>query len=446
MKIEICVDPTNAQFRKEFAKVVLKSQEFKEPYLLDLDFVPFLKFSDTTSGVALDFLYFSSVVYVVDKIVSRKNFEDNWTRDIELNVPISTPEKWNEVSKDIESILSFLSGDRWKLHFSKLECSLFRKTRKRKIKKVIESDIKFDGVSLFSGGLDSLMGTIDWLETNKEEKILLISHHDGNISGPGSVQKNLKDTLCQYYPGRIWHLQSRISHIPRQNNDHNYRCRSLLYMAMGIFAANTVSKNVYLQVPENGSISLNFPLSASRISSLSTRTVHPYYVEELNKLLRHLGIENSVVNPYSLKTKGEMALDCFNRGRDVFKETAPISVSCAKGRRSAINWKRKSAKACGRCLPCIYRRAALNKVNLDDIDPNYYGDQLLDIDLNSEKKASSDLKAIVSFVKRNKSKEEIRKTLLSTCKIKFNDLDKYANLVTRTISEVTELLVKSGVI
>ena len=446
MKIEVFVDPANAQFRKEFAQVVLKSQNFREPYRLDMDFFPFLKFFDTKSGAAMDFLYFSSIIYVIDKIVSRKNSEDNWTRNIELLVPITEAERWNQMSGDIENILSFLSGDNWKLLFKKLDCSLFRKTRQRKTKKLLEPAVKFDGVSLFSGGLDSLMGTIDWLEINRTEKILLVSHHDGNISGPGSVQRNLKEVLSKNYPGRIWHLQTRIAQIPRKNNDHNYRCRSLLYMAMGIFAANSVRENISLMVPENGSISLNYPLSAARISSLSTRTVHPYYIEELNKLLRNLRINNSVINPYCLKTKGEMAFDCFERGKEALEETVPISVSCAKGRRSAKNWKNKSAKACGRCLPCIYRRAALNKVNLDDFVPGYYGDDLHEIDLNSGQKASSDLKAIVSLIKSKKSKKEIKRTLLSTCKIKFNELDAYADLVTRTISEVSVLLKKAGVI
>lgn len=446
MKIKVNVEPFKNQFRKEFAEVTLISETFRTPYYLDFDFVPFLKFFDRYQKPALDFLFFSSVVYVIDKIVPRIGFEDNWTRDIELEIPLSEPGKWIEAKSEVENILSFLSGDHWKLKFSELSTQVYRKTRKRAIKKLYPANCEFDGVSLFSGGLDSLVGAIDWLENNKGKKILFVSHHDGNISGPGSVQRELINKLDIHFPDRIWHLQSRISQTPLKNKEHSYRNRSLLYMAIGIFTANSVKKDIPLWVPENGSISLNFPLTACRIGSLSTRTVHPHYVERLNKFLQHLGINNAVVNPFKLKTKGEVVAECFKRNEEALKETVPISVSCAKGRRGAKHWKRRNAKACGICLPCIYRRAALDKVGLDNLFPGYYGNELKDIDLDSGKDSVSGLKALVSLIRREKTKNEIKKTLFSTCKIKYNELDDYADIVIRTLAEVEQLLRKSGVI
>lgn len=446
MKIKVNVDPFQNQHRKEFAKVTLNSETFSESYYLDFNFVPFLKFFDKYQQSALDFLFLSSVVYVIDKIVLRTDFEDNWTRDIELEIPISEPDKWIEVKSNLENILSFLSGDFWKVDFSTLKGQLYRTTRKKEIKKIPPVNCEFDGVSLFSGGLDSLVGAIEWLEKNKGKKILFVSHHDGNISGPGKVQTNLIDQLKLHFPDRIWHLHSRISQAPIKNKDHNYRSRSLLYMAMGVFAANAIKKDIPLLVPENGSISLNFPLSACRIGSLSTRTVHPHYVEGLNKFLQHLGINNSIVNPFKLMTKGEVVTECFKRSEILLKDTIPISVSCAKGRRGAKHWIKRNAKACGICLPCIYRRAALEKVGLDNFFPGYYGNELKNIDLNSGKESVNGLKALVSLIRRNKSKDEIKKILLSTCKIKFNELDDYADLVIRTLAEVEELLRKSGII
>jgi hypothetical protein len=37
-------------------------------------------------------------------------------------------------------------------------------------------------IALFSGGLDSFTGAVEFLETNKESKLLLISHTSGNPS------------------------------------------------------------------------------------------------------------------------------------------------------------------------------------------------------------------------------------------------------------------------
>ena len=108
-------------------------------------------------------------------------------------------------------------------------------------------------------------------------------------------------------------------------------------------------ENVKLFVPENGFISLNAPLTPRRIGSLSTRTTHPYFFELMQSIFDSVGIRTSIVNPYQFKTKGEMLIECKNQGllRDIVSHT----VSCSK-------WKREKQQ-CGKCVPCIIRRASL---------------------------------------------------------------------------------------
>ena len=84
------------------------------------------------------------------------------------------------------------------------------------------------------------------------------------------------------------------------------RSRSLLYLALGLAAAAGFGAATPLIIPENGWISLNPPLTANRLGSCSTRTTHPYFLEQLTGLWRAAGLANPLVNPYQGLTKGEI--------------------------------------------------------------------------------------------------------------------------------------------
>jgi hypothetical protein len=67
------------------------------------------------------------------------------------------------------------------------------------------------------------------------------------------------------------------------------RSRSLLFFALGTAVAAALGEAVPLRVPENGLVSLNVPLTGTRLSSLSTRTTHPYFMERLAACVAALG-------------------------------------------------------------------------------------------------------------------------------------------------------------
>lgn len=119
-----------------------------------------------------------------------------------------------------------------------------------------------------------------------------------------------------------------------------------------------------LIIPENGVISLNIPLTWSRIGSSSTRTTHPYYMSLLNIILKKLGSAIHLINPYQFKTKGEMMRECKNQ--KVLKELAPFTMSCShpSDRYSGENSIKDSH--CGYCVPCTIRRVAFKKAGISD--------------------------------------------------------------------------------
>ena len=169
------------------------------------------------------------------------------------------------------------------------------------------------------------------------------------------------------------------------------RSRSLLYLALGLTAAGSFGAATPLIIPENGWISLNPPLTLNRLGSLSTRTTHPYFLEQLTGLWREAGLSTPLVNPYQELTKGEMVRGC--RNREGLRRLFPLSVSCA--RPVVSRWQRGPAGACGYCYPCLMRRAALHSAGWDRGE-DYLRDGLADPDTLAHRVRGRDLRALLA--------------------------------------------------
>jgi hypothetical protein len=436
MQINVLVSHIEAP-RHEFAKVVIHSPGARYPTVLDLYFSKIREYCRESSTVTLDFLFLSSIVYVIDKVILRNIARDNWTRDIELNLPISNLGLWATLNRHLELALSFLSGDNWRINFSQLQRRLIRPLERR-WGLFIGRSFHADAICLFSGGLDSLVGAIDWLETNQEENILLVSHYDGDISGPHADQDRLFQILKTQYGQRVMSLKVRVGQKP-PGMEPSFRCRSLLFIALGIYAAQAKGEEVPLLIPENGTISLNIPLTPSRRGSCSTRTAHPFFLNTIRQILSELAIRNPLINPLECKTKGECVEQCLDLV--LLRRAALESVSCAK-RGHKIHWLR-SAKGCGFCIPCIFRRAALQKANLDI---EAYGRDICkdEVDLDYPGEIANDFRALISLLRKNLSREDIASLLLTNGSIDIPLLPRYADLIFRALNEVRDFLSSKG--
>lgn len=99
-----------------------------------------------------------------------------------------------------------MTGDNWKFDFFELKENVF----------IGDANIELDDsfpkqTSLFSGGLDSLIGVINWLEENQGKDITLVGHYDRHITHPKTDQDLLFDLLRSEYEGRIELVQVRVS-------------------------------------------------------------------------------------------------------------------------------------------------------------------------------------------------------------------------------------------
>ena len=307
------------------------------------------------SEIGLDLLILAAHVHAADTRIERfTQSQDSWTREIRIVVPVSDPQRWVSASATLTVLLNFLTGDLWTVGFRSRPKGFLSLARDGQP----DAKHQFNELSLFSGGLDSLIGAIDLLEAGRVP--LLVSH-----AGEGAVsqsQSKLFDALKDHYGAlpvdrlRAW-ITFGNGLVKGVGSEDSTRGRSFLFIALGVFAGTGFAKRFQLRVPENGFIALNVPLELLRLGSNSTRTTHPFYMSKWNEVLQVLGIDGAIENPYLELTKGEMVSSCANK--KLLKDLAPLSLSCAsptKGR-----WKGLATEHCGYCLPCLIRRAALRR-------------------------------------------------------------------------------------
>lgn len=306
------------------------------------------------SEVGLDLLILAELVFAADTRLSRQTeSQDSWTRQIRLVVPVSNVPLWVSTTQTITKMLRFLTGDLWEVDFISRPDGQSTLLSERPANVALPT---FTKTQLFSGGLDSLIGAIDNLESN--EKPLLISH--AGDAATSAAQHECFEKLKAAYPNnlperlRLWMNidTSAFGEIPTENTT---RGRSFLFFSIGVLAGTGFSTMFSLEAPENGLIALNVPLDSLRLGALSTHTTHEFYMKCWNELLMLLNIEGQILNPYRGKTKGEMVDDC--RNQTLLAQIVPDSLSCsspAKGR-----WQGHGIEHCGYCLPCLIRRASL---------------------------------------------------------------------------------------
>jgi len=318
------------------------------------------------SEIGLDLLVLAAHVHAADTRISRTTeSQDTWTREIRLIVPVSDPARWSAATVLLQRMLNFLTGDRWTIAFRPRPAGFqaIVPTRPPRL-----APPPFNSLALFSGGLDSLIGAIDALETGLVP--LFISHAAEGATS--ASQEKLFRGLKRNYPRqnfdrlRIW-MTFPDGLVRNVGSEKTTRGRSFLFFAAGVFAGTGLPGPFTLRVPENGLIALNVPLDPLRLGALSTRTTHPFYMARWNDLAAALGIPGGVENPYWDKTKGEMVENCTNRA--LLSRLLPDALSCAsptKGR-----WLGRGIEHCGYCLPCLIRRAAILK-GLGTADPTSY--------------------------------------------------------------------------
>lgn len=308
-------------------------------------------------AAAKDLMRLATAVFACDVSIPRASAFDAWTRHIRLEISVEQPDLWNAAHPNVEALLTYLSGDNWEIRFHphpvnskdpgiQTEAALNQNSK--------PAAAPPDAVCLLSGGVDSFIGAADKLGEGK--RLTLVSHHGaGSASHASPAQDALKKLLEKYYSGQFQSFSFNVD--PRRGltsmSESTTRSRSLVFLSLGTLVAAAQQAPV-LYIPENGLITLNLPLTYSRLGSSSTRTTHPHTLYLFQELLNALALDVKVKNPYRHSTKGEMLSGAQNP--DLVKEGLPLTMSCAHP--NVGRFKGKGISHCGYCVPCIIRAAA----------------------------------------------------------------------------------------
>jgi len=385
------------------------------------------------SLVARDLLILATTIFAADTRIQRENGDDGWTREITLSVPVSDPARWNGAKAAIKRALRFLTGDIWELDFRSSATAISLSTNRDPAKTPGGA-----AVSLFSGGLDSFIGALDFVKAGGP--LVLVGHYtDGSTSKPQDTAFKHVYSLIQAAQHvsllRAWIVAP--SDVFGSGNDDRQRSRSFLFFAIGVLVAEAIESQELI-VPENGLISLNVPLTDLRIGSYSTRTTHPHYMSLVQVALDELGIAVRLRNPYQFKTKGEMLSECA--APEGLLKAAATTMSCAHP--TASRWLRKGApplQHCGRCTACLIRRAALLRGFGDDLT-SYTEVDLHAAPLPSNTARGKDVRAVRLAARRVVDNPGIAELLILKPGPLPGYYAEYADLYRRGMSELWTLL------
>jgi 7-cyano-7-deazaguanine synthase in queuosine biosynthesis len=312
-----------------------------------------------------DLFLVGAAAYCMDKISARADAPDAWTRQLQLRFPAREPAGFNDST--LPQALRFLTGDHWQLaaHSQPADPLAALPPLAAEPSRITT----VDAVSLFSGGLDSLCGVIDLLESDSLLRLGLVSHYDGGQAT--SKQPQLHARLAEYYGAdrvllrRLWLRPAPENARQRapspQVAETTTRGRSFLFLTAALALASASGPSVPVYLPENGYIAVNVPLTRARNGSSSTRTTHPHYLKLLSDAASTVGVSNPLINPYRYKTKGQMLQDSKNQA--LLHELTSDTVSCSHP--EAARMRQRLQGNCGYCFPCLIRRAALATVGWD---------------------------------------------------------------------------------
>jgi len=373
---------------------------------------------------AMDLLAIAEAAFAADLRIPRDIGLDRWTRSVRIHVPVSNPTLWSSLGPSVAGLLGFLTGDVWELEF--------RQSIAMQAPVLGSVPPATKTVCLFSGGLDSLIAGIDLLSHG--EPVALVGHYGAGLTN--AIQQRVLTPLRARFGVALREFRFYVQ-PPKEYSagEPTMRSRSILFLALGIAVASAL-KAERLVIGENGLISLNVPLTLTRLGSHSTRTTHPHVLAMLRDVLRAVGLDIAIDLPYRFQTKGEMLAATMNPA--LLAATAPLTMSCSHpevGRYRGTT----PGNHCGYCVPCVIRRAALMRAGLPH---DVYDVDILQHPPALGSETAADVRAFEMAVARFRGMSQTAQVsaVLSTGPIPNDEISGYADVYARGMTEVENLL------
>lgn len=295
------------------------------------------------SKESLDLIDLGVFIYLLERTLPGKQ-QMNRLSQLSVKFGVRDESVWTkEAVQDLEELLFFIGGTRWKFTF------WTDVTLNNDLNPPREQD-KASKIALFSGGLDSLCGASTFYNSSD---IRLVSFY----TRQKTLQRDLAANLGLHSP-----VQWRWKEYPTVGRGRSFRYRSFLFLCLAAATAQSYETNSIFQF-ENGI------LASSVAPSLSIQvTKHAHYrLHKLSeKIFSHiLGGQWNIDNPFRTTTKrGAYEIMEQKLGKEKADINAAKTETCwnlyagFKRTSNGIEQKKPNGVPCGFCVPCIIRQTA----------------------------------------------------------------------------------------
>ncbi len=316
-----------------------------------------------------DLLEIAGYIYAADRLISRGAIDSleyhNWARNMHFVFKVRDLKFWNHPSTPnlLSEALLYVSGDN-NISFTFVGGAKdIGQLNAFDVEGISPTKTGKEAIALFSGGLDSLAGVLNILETTKDN-LILVSHRANH--GTTRTQEGIYKKLKEDYPNRIKYYPFHCTLKGIRAPEETQRTRIFLYTAIA-FSLATIYKEDELSIFENGITSINFSKRADLINARASRTTHPKTLHQMKAFFSHLAEKSFVINhPFLFNTKTDIfqLIHSFNRHNYINS-----TVTCTKTFQKFDN--NSAATHCGGCSQCIDRRFAAFASHLEKFDAIY---------------------------------------------------------------------------
>ncbi|MBK7358113.1 MAG: 7-cyano-7-deazaguanine synthase [Saprospiraceae bacterium] len=320
-----------------------------------------------------DLVEIAGYIYAADRMIKRGNPEQveyhSWARKFHFHIKVRDYNFWKQkqISERLNDALCFIAGDLdYKFTFIKGGQDVGQKNlfdnEKIKLEKKDNSVI-----ALFSGGLDSLAGALEKLETTNQN-LILVSHRSNNFT-VSQIQENVFNLLNNDYPNRIQYFTFYCNLSGERAVEETQRTRIFLYSSIA-YALMSLSSQKQILVFENGMTSINFYKRQDAMNARASRTTHPQTIALLENILSFISGETiELVHPFLYNTKTDIVEKIKMYKKQHYLNS---TISCTRTFQSFSN--NSQATHCGGCSQCIDRRIAAYASHQEDFDAIYDAD------------------------------------------------------------------------
>lgn len=317
---------------------------FNESNLLDITFYD--------NSVILDM--FDTISYICYKDFYTKRDEDvNNKNKLSIEVPVYNYDVFCKCKEKLEYLIKFMTnGEIWNINFKKYTEKKYIDTGKLPLPPVI----KYNSVTLLSGGLDALAGTV----FEKENKTIYVTFNTNDIEG--SNASKIYNKLIDVSINSHVYVKKKKFDLEEQYTE---RTRSLMFIGCCLIFCDFYKINT-IKIYENGIMSLNPKFNFSR---RVTKTTNQKTLFLINQLFKEIGINIHIENPFKYMTKSDVISVMPSQYYDIILND---TRTCSKNPGIPHFSNKKDGNFhCGVCIACILRQIGTLNNSLQEYDNNY---------------------------------------------------------------------------